>query len=280
MVAEHTSPRRHRGAYGLRLEGLGAVGHLLESAEATWPRLEVVVRRGAVDRLPEQVDEQGATMNLLGAVAVVRRSPGSVEFTFEDEPSLEAVVHPYLAPVAGLLSHWHERESIHAGAFVVDEGAWALIAERGGGKSSTLARLALEGVSIVSDDVLVIEERNVFAGPRALDLRHEAAMALGVGEPLGVLGARERWRVNLGPGATSYPLRGWIFLTWADALSITPVPAGERFQRLAAQRTIRLAPREPSRLLDLVAYPAYELARPRGWSSLQPTTKLLLESLG
>jgi hypothetical protein len=258
---------------------LSDVEHLLGAAEPSWPRLDIAARRGSIDGFRERIDEGGATMILLGAAAVVRRSPGSAVFTFEGEPSLEAVVHPYLAPVAGLLSHWHGRESIHAGAFVVDGGAWALIAEREGGKSSTLARLALDGVPIAGDDLLVIERGTVFAGPRALDLRRDAARILGVGEPMGVLGARERWRLVLEPDGGALPLRGWIFLAWGDDVSIRPVPAGERFRRLVAQRTIRLAPRDPSTLLNLAAQPAFELRRPRSWSSLEAATKVLLASL-
>jgi len=267
------------GAYGLRIAGLRGVEHLLVPADPSWPGLEVVAERGPIENVEEHVDDEHATLALLGAVADVDRSRGRVVFTFDSELGPNALVHPYLAPIAGLMSHWHGRESLHAGAFVVGGGAWGLLAERGGGKSSTLARLALDGVPIVADDVLVLDGDTAFAGPRAIDLRRGPAQTLGVGEPLGVLGRRERWRLTLAPSDNAFPLRGWVFLSWGDELSFRRVPPGSRLQRLAVERTIRLAPRDPAVLLRLAALPAFELRRPRGWSSLEESAKLLLASL-
>ena len=267
------------GAYGLRINGLAGAEHLLVRADSSWPELQIVAERGPIDGFSEQVDGDRATLRLLGAVAAVERSPGRAVFTFETEPDLEAIVHPYLAPIAGLFSHWHGRESIHAGAFVAGAGAWGVLGERSGGKSSTLARLALDGVPIVTDDVLILESGTAFAGPRAIDLREEPALALGIGEPLGVVGARERWRLRLEDVWGAFDLKGWVFLEWGDELAVTRVSAGSRLQRLVGQRTIRLAPPDPSALLRLSALPAFELRRPRDWSSLEEATTLLLASL-
>lgn len=271
--------RQERGAYGLRIAGLGDAERLLVRADSTWPDLELVARRGTIGGFTNEVNEERATMVLLGAVAVVERSPGRAVFTFDSEPNPEALVHPYLAPIAGLFAHWHGRESLHAGAFVAGGGAWGVLAERSGGKSSTLARLALDGVPIVTDDMLVLENGVAFAGPRAIDLRREPAQALGVGEPLGVLGARERWRLRLENVEGAFELKGWVFLEWGNELTVTRVSAGSQLQRLAAQRTIRLTPPDPSALLRLSALPAFELRRPRHWSSLENATTLLLASL-
>ena len=267
------------GAYGLRIEGLALAERLLVRADSSWPELQIVAKRGSIEGFDEHVDSDRATFVLLGAVAVAERSPGRAVFTFDGEPNPEALVHPYLAPIAGLFAHWHGRESVHAGAFVAGGGAWAVVGEREGGKSSMLARLALDGVPIVTDDMLVLENGVAFAGPRAIDLRREPAQALGVGDPLGVLGARERWRLRLDETASTWPLRGWVFLAWADDVSVTPVSAGDRLQRLAAERTIRLVPPDPRALLRLSALPAFELRRPRDWSSLEEATTLLLASL-
>lgn len=267
------------GAYGLALTGLDAAAELLVEPELSWPALEIVVHHGHSDEVANLVDDDRATMALHGASVHVERSPCHATFVFEEEVGIDAVVHPYLAPVAGLVNHWHGRESIHAGGFVLAEGAWGLLGERGGGKSSTLARLALEGVPVVADDVLATDGERVFAGPRAIDLRREPAELLGAGEPLGVLGTRERWRLRLGDVAVASTLAGWVFLAWGPDLALNPVPAGERLQRLARERAIRLAPRDPEVLLALAARPAWELSRPRSWSSLDDATKLLLETL-
>lgn len=273
------STSRRLGAYGLCLTGLDAAAPLLVESDPAWPKLEIVLHRSRSNEVANRVGLDEATMALLGASVHVERSPGRATFAFEHDISIDAVVHPYLAPVAGLVNHWNGRESIHAGGFVLDGGAWGLVGERGGGKSSTLARLALDGVPVVADDVLVTDGVRVFAGPRALDLRREPAELLGAGEPLGVLGARERWRLHLGDVAATSALAGWVFLAWGPDVSLTPVPAGERLQRLAAERAVRLAPRNAEALLTLAAHPAWELRRPRSWSSLDAAAKLLLETL-
>jgi hypothetical protein len=263
----------------LTISGPPGIEQLLVRAEDDWPPVEVSVSTGAVDGSQEMVDGDHATVSLIGGVAEVDRVPGRVAFTFADALAVEALVHPYFAPIAGLFAHWHGRETLHAGAFVADGGAWGVLSAREGGKSSTLARLALDGLPIVADDVLVIDGQTVFAGPRAIDLRGEPAQALGVGEPLGVLGRRERWRVRLDDVEASWPLRGWVFLTWGDEISVTKVTAGERLVRLAAERTIRLVPRNPEGLLRLAGLPSFELRRPQSWSSLEEATAVLLETI-
>ena len=112
--------------------------------------------------------------------------------------------------------------------------AWGLVADRGVGKSSTLARLALDGIPIVADDLLVIDEIVALAGPRAIDLRDEPARRLGVGEPLGIVGTRSRWRFRVHAVPPSVPVRGWVFLEWGEgeAPSVESVSARERLERL------------------------------------------------
>ena len=101
--------------------------------------------------------------------------------------------------MAALAARWLRRESFHAGAVVVEGGAWAILGDKEAGKSSTLAHLALNGYTVLSDDVLVLERGSVFAGPRCIDLRAEPARRLGAREPLAVVGMRERFRIELGP---------------------------------------------------------------------------------
>ena len=55
-------------------------------------------------------------------------------------------------------------------------------------------------------------------------------------------GARERWRLRLGPTAPGAVLRGWVFLAWGDRVAVRSLPASERLPRLAAQRGLRLPP--------------------------------------
>ena len=53
--------------------------------------------------------------------------------------------------------------------------------------------------------------------------------------------------------------------------------AGERLQRLAPQRGIRLEPTRVDAVLDLATLPAWEISRPRSWESLPEAGRRLLE---
>ena len=275
-----TASGDHFGAYGLRIGGIDGIARLLVRADPTWPRLEISVELGSAVLSEDQVDDdRGVVRFHNGGAVVIDRRRGEAVFKLPREPSPDELVHPYLAPVAAIVSRWHGHEALHAGSFLTEGGAWGLLAEREGGKSTTLARLAIEGVPIVCDDVLVLDEATAFAGPRAVDLREEPARILGIGESLGMVGARERWRLTLDAIEGKLPLLGWVFLVWGEELALEPVAAGARLRRLAAQRAVRLPPSDPSALLRLSALPGFELRRPRHWSSLERAVDFLMTSL-
>jgi hypothetical protein len=258
-----------RGAYGLRLEGVDGAEELLVEAQPDWPRVELAWRTGDTSLEHEEVSHDRASLRLrTGGRIELDRQAGRADYVVPRPLSAEELVHPYLAPVAAVMAHWLGRESVHAGAFAGPDGVWGVVGERESGKSSTLARLALDDVPIVCDDLLVLEGTSVFAGPRAIDLREEPAELLGVGSSIGLAGARERWRVRLGPVPGGLELRGWIHLAWGDRVEAVPVTGGERVRRLHGQRAARLPPPAPEVLLDLASLPSWELRRPRRWDSL------------
>jgi hypothetical protein len=269
------------GAYGLRLRGVDSVRELLVPAERAWPSVELISRIGRSSPDPyDRVSEQAAELKLrTGGRISIDRAEGRVVFTTPKRPRVEELVHPFLAPVASIYAHWLGRESFHAGAFVVGDGVWALIGDRGSGKSSTLAWLALAGYDVICDDILVLEDAKALPAPRSVDLRPEAAHALGAGEPIGLIGSRERWRLTLGAVPRSLPLRGWIFLTWGERLESVRLRGAERLVRLGANRGARLPPSDPTRLVKLAALPAWELRRRRGWDSFVPAAECLLETV-
>jgi hypothetical protein len=278
-TAPHEGPI---GAYGLRLEGIGGARSLLSPADPGWPAFHIHSR---VDTRPWRdfevvTDSEAQLMLKTGGEIRMVRDPGNVIFSTERPLSEEALVHPYLAPVAAVAGYWFDRESFHAGSFVVDGAAWALLGEREAGKSTLLASLALRGVTVLSDDMLILDDDVPFTAPRSIDLRAAAARRLGVGQPLGVVGARERWRLRLGPDTGPTTLRGWIFLAWGDGVEISEVKPHERIARLGAQRGVRLPPRDPARLIDLAGLPAWELRRPRAWDSLDRAADVLLDVVG
>ena len=270
------------GAYGLRLRGLGeAAADLLVPAPREWPEISISAQIGRASAPFDTIDNEQARLNLRnGGEIRIDRSAATAVIRTPAALRPHDLIHPYLAPVAAVMAWWLGRESFHAGAFVFDDGVWAILGEREAGKSTTLAWLAQQGRPIVCDDMLIIGDDGVFAGPRVLDLRREAAAHFDAGEALGVVGARERWRLRLEQAPEGLPLCGWVFLAWGDDVDVARVPAPERVGRLAAQRGLRVPPEHPERMLDLISLPAWQLRRPRGWESLGHAADRLLAALG
>ncbi|MGH3004321.1 MAG: hypothetical protein ACRDOS_00140 [Gaiellaceae bacterium] len=266
-----------RGAYGFALRGVEGAEELLVDAPASWPLLEVVRTTGSEAPPLDRLGDDRAELRLHGGGCIrIARSPLRATFATPSPLADAELVHPLLGAAAAVAAHWLGREAFHAGAVLLDRGAWGLVGERGTGKSSTLAWLGLHGADVLSDDLLVLEATTVFAGPRSVDLRAEPAAQLGAGEHLGRLGSRERWRVRLSAVPPELPLRGWVLLGWGDRLDMRRLPGGVRLTELARQRAVKVPPLHPQSLLELAALPAWELRRPRRWSSLEEAAGLLL----
>ena len=277
---DSTQTKLPHGAYGLRISGIPD-DLLLGPAAEGWPALEVKVEVGELDADEEQLDDDRALIRLrTGGWIKLRREPGRALYIVPTPLSADELVHPFLAPAAALFAHWHGREGLHGGAIALGGTAWGVIGDRLGGKSSLLAALAVGGTDVVCDDALVLDRSIAFPGPRTIDLREDAAAALKVGEEIGVAGARERWRVRLAPLDRSLSIGGWVFTEWADELALRRLPASETLARLFRNRSIRVPPRDPAVFIQLSALPAWELRRPRSWSSLPETLGLLLGVLG
>ena len=198
----------------------------------------------------------------------MERDPGRATFVAPAPLSAHALVHPLLSHVAAIAAWWYGRESLHAGAYVVSDGVWALVGGRGAGKSTTLSWLAREGSLVVCDDMLVLKGDRPFAGPRAIDLRRSAAERFGDGESLGVLGERERWRVPLEALASLPRLKGFVHLAWGDEVRVRPLRAQRRVELLMANRGVRLPAVELDALIELASLAWYELERPQQWDAL------------
>lgn len=189
----------------------------------------------------------------------------------------EAILHPFLALPAAIAGRWAGRLGLHGGAFVHGEGAIAVLAEREGGKSSTLAALMRRGVPVVTDDVLVLDGLELFAGPRTVDLRADAAAVLG-GEPYGVLGARERWRLEPPAVPPAVPLRGIVHLSWGDE-RLEPVDPADRLAALVGQCVFHPQRADALALLELVALPTWRLVRPPDIGRIERCVDQLLDGL-
>jgi hypothetical protein len=283
MASMGTSPRsnsRSLGAYGLRILGVTGVEGSLVEVPDEWPAVELAVEVGELDADEEHLDEDHARIRLrTGGWIEIDRDPGLATYMVAAALTPDELVHPFLAPVATIFSHWYGRESLHGGGIVLGEKVWGVVGGRLGGKSSLLAALAARGVDVVSDDVLVLEDFHALRGPRTVDLREDAAAALGLGEEIGVAGTRRRWRLKLPPLDRDLRLGGWVFTEWADDTELRRLPAADALVRLVGNRSISVPPRDPAVFLQLSALPAWELRRPRSWSALPGALEALLDGL-
>jgi hypothetical protein len=268
------------GAYGLRIAGVSGAHALLGRADATWPEVGLSVDIGDLEADGEALDDDTARLRLkTGGWLELGRDPGRARYVVPAPLSADELVHPYLAPAVAVFAHWYGREGLHGGGLALGGTAWGVVGDRLGGKSSLLAALAASGTDIVCDDVLVLEGRLAYPGPRTVDLREDAAAALGVGEAIGRPGARGRWRLRLAPLDRPLTLGGWVFTEWATTLELRRMPASETLARLYRNRSIRVPPKDPAAFLQLSALPSWELRRPRSWASLPETLELLLRTL-
>jgi hypothetical protein len=265
------------GAYGLALKGVDEAAELLLPAPDSWHSVEIVRLIGAPTANGAIYAPDHAELELqTGGRIEIEREPTVVTFTTPRKLDADALVHPFLAPAAAVVNHWLGREAFHAGAFSVAGATWGLIGPRGSGKSSTLAALALRGVPIICDDVLVLEGPKPLPGPRTIDLREEAAVALEAGAPLGVAGARERWRLRVAQLDAVPPLAGWIHLEWAVETSVERVAGAEKLRRLASERVLDISAAAPESFLEVAALPAWSFRRPREWTSAAGAIERLL----
>jgi hypothetical protein len=269
------------GAYGFRLPGLSGAARLLGPAEGSWPELTLIrVVDNTAAPPHDRVDTDRAQLVLRsGGWVELERVGFRATYHLRHYPRDGDILHPYLAPVAALFARWLGRESLHAGAVLVQGGAWAILGDKEAGKSSTLAHLALIGHAVLSDDVLVLEGTDVFSGPRCIDLRAEPAERFGVGEPLGVVGIRERFRLELGQVQARVPLRGFVWLGWGPEVAIERVQGAERLLALLPHRALMLETSAPADLLDLSSLPFLRLWRPHGWHSLEETGARLIDAV-
>ena len=103
---------------------------------------------------------------------------------------------------------------------------WGLIGDREMGKSSTLMGLHVQNIPIVADDVIVVlRGETAYSGPRCLDLRRSAAERFEAGRPLGRVGRRERWRVDLPETSGEWRFAGWVLLGWAPDVVVEELDA-------------------------------------------------------
>ena len=265
---------RDLAAYGVGFVGLGGPG--APEPPPSWPRWTVVQAVGPAGDAPGlDVWDDHARIGMPGVGEFrLDRAARRIELRVGEPWTPEAVLHPGLAPAAAVVAHWMGRATVHAAAVVIDGRVWGLLGEKGAGKSTIAAHLVGLGCALLTDDLLVADRMEGFAGPGAVDLRADVGLELG-GHALGVVGNRERWRAALPIGTLSAPLGGWIQLAWTEeATTCEPVDAPGR---LAALDHNTMLPPEGAQLLAMADLPMLRFARRQDASQARTDAARLME---
>lgn len=277
--AIRSSDVKRPGAYGLHLPTLAGAGDLLVDAPGHWGDWHVEFAAGS-GRPAEFVDDRRARLlcQPSGWVDIDRASSTST-LHLPKRPAAHEIAQPRLGMSAAIAAHWRGSHSFHAGVFLAGGAAWGVLGDKGAGKSSLMATLALMGVPVLADDALVLDGRGqALAGPRCIDLRKQTAAELDAGESIGVVGTRERFRMHLAPVPCEAPLRGFISLGWGKAAFI-PIPPEHRVGALVRSFALRLPERSEQNhtaFMELLALPMVRFRRPRALARIEESAQRLL----
>jgi len=267
-------------AYGYRVTGIDAAGMLALRGAQTWPVLSVrtAVKPRDGDRMVDLGPDR-ACIDTLAARLVLEREPVRLTVLADSRLPDVDLVHPCLWPAAAVFARWRGLETLHGGAFVDDRGgAWALLGDRGAGKSSLLAALAVAGHEVVADDLLVLDGGECFAGPRCVDLRPDAVSELSLGTLPSVRSTRRR-RFVLDPCDGRFTLRGCVYLEWGERVAVEPLTPAEHLGELSGQRRIAGLGANVEQLLVLSGLPAFRMRRPQASGWVDATRAALLEAI-
>lgn len=273
------------GAYGFRVEldGDGDGSRWLVPQLPDAPVLRLRRIRAEPSSEPAQIDGEVLNARFAEGLRVrARNGEETIDFIASRELSDAELIHPCLANPAAIHWAWKGGESLHAGAFVTDGGAVLLLGTNEAGKTTTLDHLATErGVTVLADDLAVLDRGDVMAGPRGLDLRRPAAPTAAPERTNEAVLVRDGQRLRRGlPAAPARaPVRAWVALAWGDRLALEPVDAATRLRTLAAARRVRSLSGDGTTVLELAALPAYRLVRPRLPGLLEASVSLMLDRL-
>ncbi|MEK8105385.1 hypothetical protein NKG94_09805 [Micromonospora sp. M12] len=128
---------------------------------------------------------------------------------------------------------------------------------------------------MLTDDILVTDGVDAFAGPRCVDLRQPVPGAV---LPTRLVRGGDRLRVGLPRSRPASPR--WMALPpLGRRPTLTRLPGSDLLTRLASQRSFGQLASDPVTLLSIGALPAWELARPRDWAALDDTHRLLVDAV-
>jgi hypothetical protein len=260
------------GAYGFRLDP-NLFGHrYLHGASTDWPDLDVRVGT----RPPDQADWREAFSGD-GWTVHIERGAAAVSWTGAEPPDPDRLVHPLLALAVCAATLERGGDCLHAGAVLTDDGVVAVLAPSGGGKTSTMAWLALSArLDIFTDDHLNIRDGVAHAGPRCMDLRPDAARHLDlVRHADRVRAGRHRYQLPV-PRRLSAPVVRTVILDWGPDVAVETVPPRERLGHIATHRTAQPVDGNLAVPLALAALPMTRLTRPQTFRCMPEVERALL----
>lgn len=264
-------PDLDRGAYGFRLVSgdVDLVLPRLIEVPAHAPEVTVRWRQGSSTANGDVVLEDRVIFaaHRLGLLDI-HLDPASILGVHPDAHSPDAIVHPMLTLPLAVLAHLRGAIVLHGGAFAHGGRAWVVIGAQMAGKSSVLAGLVAAGAPVLADDLVVILDGVLLAGPNCIDLRPDVAERFPGARSLGTVGGRPRFRFDTPPSPERLPLGGIVALGWHDEPSsvLEPMAADAQLSLLYANNYAGWvdAP-EPERMLALLDVPAWTLRRDRNW---------------
>jgi hypothetical protein len=271
-----------RGAYGLRIGGVDAP-RLLTEVDPRLPSLELTLDTALADDRRETFGEDRAEIELIDGGWVSLDRSGHAHFVLPFPVPPEEVVHPWMVPAAATFNGWLGRQVLHGGAVAADGRAVAILGDKGAGKSSLLAELAVRGdIEILADDLVVMEDGHVFPGPRCIDLRPESSQARAARPDQRLVRDGTRLRLELEPSAAVSRLTAIVVLGWTDDddVRLTALRASDGLAAVLPHTLGWLGIGPAGRLLDLLGVPVWLLTRARDWSTMPEAGDRLCDLLG
>lgn len=261
------------GAYGFRLEAAEPGVRLpdLVPVNDAAPKVRISWRQGGVEENRLQADDDSLIIAVRDTVRItIDRATRDVSVVMVAKPTPHAIVHPVSTTALAALARLRGDPTLHAGAVLLDDAAYGVFGPQRAGKSTTLALFARRGFPVVADDLLVFNGTRVFAGPSCIDLRADVATRFPEAVPLGIIGARERFRLPTTPAPPAVPLAGLFLLDWqtSPGVSVSPVSTAERLRLIhSLDYAGFLGLPRPGGLLDLLALPMWRCTRAPGLES-------------
>jgi hypothetical protein len=270
------------GVYGLNVLGLGDVSRFSSDPLPGSPQLEIRQRLGVAppDAESRLFDDRAVIPLIENGLLEVFRDPAVASFTMPRTLSDDELLHPWLVPAAATVSAWHGRRVMHGGLVGNGEKAVAIVGDKEGGKSTLLAWLAFEaGLTVMCDDLVVLEDDHVFAGPACIDLRPGSVSHLPdvVGSTLVRDGTRLRVPLPKTPAIAEF--MGVIVLEWSERTAMPAVPPGERLTHVLPHALVEGIPLGVAGVLGFAQYRMWRLMRPKKWESLDTAATMVQDLL-